>query len=484
MISVLLSVLLGTDTSSFLSFEFLETNLHPIIYTLLIAALIYLVFQQSYKPSATSPVTLTQAEKQMIIDHWKPKPLVAPEVRPLHQLDVDTIPVIDEHLGKIVKIAGSDYLNFSSYNFLGFGQSPLIKESAVSAIRRYGCGACGPRGFYGTLDVHLECEATSSQFIGTQNSILYSSGFACIASAIPAFALRGDFIVSDKGVKHAIQIGNYLSRSRVSYFEHNDMKHCEELMKKVYDDEVKRGTDKKNRRFLVFETLYQNHGSIAPLDKLFALAKKYKFRLIVDESCAVGVLGANGRGAIEHFGLDPKDFEIICFDLGYSLASIGGICTGRSSVVSFQRLNGLGYCFSAANPPYLVAAATTGLNEISKNPALIKTLQKNAAQARSFLTENLPPSTLAVTGDLNSPIIPITLSAEKATGDRFQDNVTLQKIVDAAFAQGILLSRAKFDDSQSFLPAPFINFCVSAEHTEEDISRAVKAITTAAKEIL
>lgn len=151
-------------------------------------------------------------------------------------------------------------------------------------------------------------------------------------------------MTSDSSVKHSIQTGMYLSRSKVQFFRHNDANHAKELMAAAKALEDKKGSSLQNRRFLIFETLYQNSGDVAPTKELVALAKQYKFRLVVDESSAVGVLGKTGRGGLEEAGVPISDVEIVLIDLGLSLSSVGGICTGRKSIVQFQVCHLLALC--------------------------------------------------------------------------------------------------------------------------------------------
>jgi len=460
-------------------------GVHTILYGLMVITIIYLFMKRSYKPIAQEPVVLSPNEKREILSHWKPVPLVPP-MKDLHKLNIETIPVIErnENQGTVAVINGKSYHNFSSYNFLGFAQNETVIDKAEATLSKYGCGACGPRGFYGTLDVHLEFEKKAAEFWKVEDCILYSSGFACTASVIPAFAIRNDIILCDEGAKHSIQIGNGLARSRVTYFRHNDMKHVEELMKKSKENEERLGFHLMHRRFVIVETLYQNYGDVTPLPELIQLAKKYQFRIVIDESCAVGVLGATGKGAMEHFGINLNEVDIMICDLGFSLASIGGISFGKKHVVDFQRLNGLGYCFSAANPPYLVAASTETFRLLDKDSSSVNVLRENVASVRSLLSEALPAGTLNVGGCGLSPIIPLTLADAHATGDRYQDNVILQKIIDHCFEQGILLSRSKYTEEQLNLPKPSINFLVMAHHTPEQLQAVARALGEGTAQVL
>jgi serine palmitoyltransferase len=183
--------------------------------------------------------------------------------------------------------------------------------------------------------VHLDLEAKIAQFMGTPDSILYSYGLATVSSVIPAFCKRGDLILADEGVNWGIQNGLFLSRSTVRYFKHNDMASLEALLEDVRQED-RRKKKVLNRRFIVVEAIYQNSGEMVPLDTIVRLKEKYLFRVLVDESNSIGVLGKTGRGLSEHFNIPVEKIDIITSAMGHSLASVGGFCTGSAKVVDHQ----------------------------------------------------------------------------------------------------------------------------------------------------
>ncbi|KAL9178616.1 hypothetical protein ACHAXT_001954 [Thalassiosira profunda] len=245
--------------------------------------------------------------------------------------------------------------NFATTDYLASSSSPALRSVARSALSKYGCGSCGPRGFYGTIDAHLEVEEAMSEFLGTEQAILYSDGASAATSTVAAFAKRGDLLIVDEGVSEALLVGVTLSRANVRYFRHNDVKDLRRVLERVaaQDATLKRkATDQ--RRFLVVEGLYRNWGTIAPLREIVKLKEEFHYRLILDDSHGIGTLGANGRGSLEHHGLKPMvHCEILTFSLENALGSVGGMTVGSEEVVDHQRLSGAGYCFSASAPPFL-----------------------------------------------------------------------------------------------------------------------------------
>uniref|UniRef100_A0A915CNX1 Serine palmitoyltransferase 1 n=1 Tax=Ditylenchus dipsaci TaxID=166011 RepID=A0A915CNX1_9BILA len=242
---------------------------------------------------------LTEEEKDEIIANWQPEPLV-PELPDDMEQEPNSVfnsRFVDGKMGKIVTIDGKEYLNLATSNFLGFVGDKRIEEVAKQTIFKYGVGSCGPRGFYGTVDVHLDLEKELAEYLGCEEAVLYSYGFATIASAIPAYAKRGDIIYADKGVNFAIQKGMQASRSKVEWFEHNDLSDLERLLKAQAEKDKK---DPKKaatiRRFIVVEGLYSKTANLCPLPGLMELKWKYKIRVFMDESLSFGVIGKTGKG--------------------------------------------------------------------------------------------------------------------------------------------------------------------------------------------
>nr|CDQ03697.1 BMA-SPTL-1, isoform e [Brugia malayi] len=236
---------------------------------------------------------LTEQQKERIIAEWKPEPLV-PEI-PTEHSALETH-YFDGKVSKFVIYDGKEYLNLATTNFLGLIGDKTVEEVAKEAIAKYGVGSCGPRHFYGTVDVHLALEKQLADFLGCEEAVLYSYGFVTISSAIPSYAKKGDVIFVDKGVNFAIQEGLKASKSRIEWFNHNDVNDLERLlMEQAERDRKFPKLASKTRRFMVVEGLYMNSGDLCPLPELMALKWKYKVRIFIDESLSIGVIGKTGR---------------------------------------------------------------------------------------------------------------------------------------------------------------------------------------------
>ncbi|OVA20458.1 Aminotransferase [Macleaya cordata] len=443
---------------------------HYVVEALLVVVILFLLLQKSYKPPKKP---LTEREVDELCEDWVPESLIPPITEEMNYEP----PILESAAGPHTVIKGKEVVNFASANYLGLiGHEKLI-ESCTDALDKYGVGSCGPRGFYGTIDVHLDCESKIAKFLGTPDSILYSYGISTMFSAIPAFCKKGDIIVVDDGVHWGIQNGLHLSRSTIVYFKHNDMQSLESTLEKI-TRENKRAS--KMRRYIVVEALYQNSGKLAPLDVIIRLKEKYRFRVLLDESNSFGVLGESGRGLTEHFGVPVGKIDIITAAMGNALATCGGFCTGSVRVVDHQRLSSSGYVFSASLPPYLATAANTAIDLLEENPVLITKLRKNVALLWRGLAE-IPG--LSIASDPLSPLVYLKL--KNSTGSFKKDSQLLQDIADHALNKdSVLVVASKRSTLDKCGLAAGIRLFVSAAHSESDLLKAAESLKRASELLL
>lgn len=435
---------------------------HLFIEVLLLVVILFLLSQKSYKPPKRP---LTDKEIDELCDEWVPEALI-PSLNQEMQYEP---PVLESAAGPHTIINGKEVVNFASANYLGLIGHQRLLDSCSSSLEKYGVGSCGPRGFYGTIDVHLDCEARIAKFLGTPDSILYSFGLSTMFSAIPAFSKKGDIIVADEGVHWGIQNGLFLSRSTVVYFKHNDMNSLRETLEKIT---YKNKRAKKLRRYIVVEAIYQNSGQIAPLDEIIKLKEKYRFRVLLDESNSFGVLGSSGRGLTEHYGVPAEKLDLITAAMGHALATEGGFCTGSARVIDHQRLSSSGYVFSASLPPYLASAAITAIDVLEENPDLLTKLRNNIAVLWQGLSK-IQGFTIA--SHPESPIVYLRL--EKSTGSLQDDLRLLENIAERVLKEDsvfVVASRRSTLD-KCRLPVG-IRLFVSAGHSESDLHKASESL--------
>ncbi|XP_031257047.1 long chain base biosynthesis protein 1 [Pistacia vera] len=435
---------------------------HLFVELLLLVVILFLLSQKSYKPPKRP---LTKKEIDELCDEWVPESLIPPITEEMQYEP----PVLESAAGPHTIINGKEVVNFASANYLGFIGHEKLLESCTSALEKYGVGSCGPRGFYGTIDVHLDCEARIARFLGTPDSILYSYGLSTMFSAIPCFCKKGDVIVVDEGVHWGIQNGLYLSRSTIVYFKHNDMESLQKTLERV-TAENKRA--EKLRRYIVVEAVYQNSGQIAPLDEIIRLKEEYRFRVVLDESNSFGVLGSSGRGLTEYHGVPIEKIDIITAAMGHALASEGGFCTGSTRVVDHQRLSSSGYVFSASLPPYLASAAITAIDILEENPNLITKLKENIAVLWKGLSDIRG---ITIASNPESPIVFLRL--EKSTGSQKNDLLLLEDIADRALKEDSIFVVASKRSTLDKCRLPVgIRLFVSATHSESDLMQASESL--------
>jgi serine palmitoyltransferase len=401
-------------------------------------------------------------------------------------------------------------LNFATFDFLGMGGGGSgndddyhqeFKHAAERALDKYGCGSCGPRGFYGTIDAHLQLERVFADFLQTDGAILYSDGASTCSSTIAAFAKRGDLLICDAALYEPLKTGIALSRAHVKTFAHNDMKDLRRVLEKVRANDAKVGRKPNaQRRFIVVEGLYKNTGSIVPLDQVVALKHEFSYRLILDESHSFGALGKTGRGVVELYNQRlMQDVEITTIGLETSMGSIGGITVGTDEVVDHQRLSGSGYCFSASSPPFTAMCAVQALQLLQTRPEILQQLQDNRVYLHYKLTELCHgplEDVLQVTSHEESPIVFLKVADIPETRE-LDELVFLREVVRESLLRGVAFcvttasssstttSTVSTAEGSATAPAPTtkadsspgIRITVSAAQTHQDIDQALTVLS-------
>ncbi|KAK9497602.1 hypothetical protein O3M35_004299 [Rhynocoris fuscipes] len=455
------------DTCYFTIHE-VTVKYHIYVQILLAILVLYIIFKKSDK----SYGKLTTEAQKKAMEAWNPLPLVENCPKMLHT------DIVDKKIGKYIFVNNIKCLHAGSFNFLGLLENKLAEELAVRAVKKYGIGSCGPRGFYGTVDVHLHLEEELARFMGVQDAIVYSYGFSTIASAIPAYAKRLDVIFADESVNFSIQKGLDASRSKVVYFEHNNVQHLEELLKEqALIDAKNKKKSRKVRKFLIVEGIYLKTGDVCVLPELLELKHKYKLRLFIDESISFGTLGRTGHGITEHFDIPIENVDLIMCSMENSLASIGGFCVGSTYIVEHQRLSGLGYCFSASLPPLLTVAAIINLKDINQNPFTVHKLQKNCEILDNCLNRSeLITDNFIINGDSDSPLRHLVYKYEDA--DEVLDHIVL-------FCQqeGVALVKPEYLKEDKLPRDKSIRISIMSTFTTSDIKQIVNTIERAIKNI-
>ncbi|KAI0293636.1 serine palmitoyltransferase [Multifurca ochricompacta] len=455
-------------------------------------------------------IQFSKKEIDELVDEWTPEPLGAP-LTAEEETDLASIPVVSGPNGPRPKLAntGKQVLNLASYNFTGLAGNETIKQRATETLRKYGVGSCGPPGFYGTIDLHMDLERDIADFLGAEAAILYSQAFSTVPSVISAFAKRGDIIVADRGVNFAIQKGLQISRSTIRWFDHNDLKSLEEVIQGVEKDRRKR-RGPVTRRFIITEGIFEKDGTIVDLPKLIELKHKYKYRLILDESISFGTVGRTGRGLTELYNVPATQIDLLLGSVANGLNSSGGFCAGSRVAIDHQRINGTSFVFSAAVPALLAVSASEGINILRNTPSILSTLQENIRAIRTVLDRvdyitisshpvspiihifvHSPSTTSAHTQHMlsNAPAKPSNPASpvprDALSFDIVGEERVLQDIVDEALAQGVWITRARRLRGQEVVEArPCIRLAVTTALSRKECERAAGIIKAAAVKVL
>ncbi len=298
-------------------------------------------------------------------------------------------------------------INLCANNDLGLSSHPDVIQAAHKALDDRGYGLSSVRFICGTQDIHRELEGALSQFLGTEDTILFPSCMDANAGVFEAFLEPEDVIISDRLVHASIVDGIRLCKAVTDTYKHANMKHLEQKLEEHQDKRV---------RLIVTDGVFSMDGDLAPLDEICALAEKYDAMVLVDDSHSSGFMGKTGRGTHEHFGVEGK-IDVITTTLGKALGGAAGGCvSGRREVVELCRQRARPYLFSNTMAPPLVAGALKVLEILSGSTERRDKLEENTRFWRQGLTE----AGLAIKkGD--SPIVPVMLYNAKLSQDIARD---------------------------------------------------------------
>ena len=311
---------------------------------------------------------------------------------------------IQANEGPIVQMEGRQVIMAGSNNYLGLTAHPKVKEAAEKAIIKYGTGCSGSRYLTGTLDLHIELEGRLAKFLGTEDCLLFSTGFQTAQGIIPTLVQRGEYVVSDKDNHACIVAGNMIATgmtTEIVRYKHNDMKHLEAKVSKLPADAGK---------LIVSDGVFSTSGEIVDLPALVKVAKKYNARILIDDAHATGVIGKGGRGTGSHFGLE-KDVDLTMGTFSKTFASLGGFVCGKRSVINYIKHFAPALIFSASPTPASVAAALAALDILEAEPERIKRLQSNASKMR----EGFRSMGFKIIDGHDSAIVPVIIGETEKT---------------------------------------------------------------------
>lgn len=365
--------------------------------------------------------------------------------------------IITSEQGAEIEVNGRTVLNFCANNYLGLSSHPKVIEAAHKAIDTHGYGMSSVRFICGTQDIHKELEQKISQFLGTEDTILYAACFDANGGVFEPLFNEQDAIISD-ALNHASIIdGVRLCKAQRYRYEHNNMQDLEDKL---------RETQTLRSRIIVTDGSFSMDGTIAQLDKIVALAEQYNAIIMIDECHSSGFLGKTGRGTHEYRGVMGK-IDIITGTLGKALGGAsGGFTSGRKEMIELLRQRSRPYLFSNTVAPSIVGASIAVLDMLTETTELRDKLEYNTQYFRTKMTEagfDIKP------GD--HPIVPIML----------YDAVVAQNFASKLLEQGIYVIGFFFPVVAKGLAR--IRVQLSAAHEPHHLDKAIEAFTKVGKEL-
>ncbi len=354
--------------------------------------------------------------------------------------------IVESWQGPFAVIEGRQVLVMCSNDYLGLASRTELGEAAVSAIERFGFGSGASRLVSGTSELHHELEQRIADFKGTEAALLFNTGYAANTGIISALVEEGDLILSDSLNHASIIDGCRLSRAGVLVYRHRDVDHVENLLRQNVN---------ARRKLIVSDSVFSMDGDIAPLPELAAIAEKYGALFMVDDAHATGVLGRNGRGSVEHFGLAGR-VAVQMGTLGKALGAFGAYVAGSRTLIDYLVNRSRSFIFSTALPPLVCAASMAALKIVDCEPDLRKRLWNN----RQRLVAGLQSAGIKL-GNSKTPIVPVPAG----------DSETALKLSENLFQNGIFAAAIR----PPTVPegSARIRLTVTASHTYQDIDRVV-----------
>jgi 8-amino-7-oxononanoate synthase len=311
--------------------------------------------------------------------------------------------ILTSAAGPVVEMEGRQTIMLGSNNYLGLTGDDRVKQGARDALEAYGTGVTGSRLLNGTTPLHLELERELAEWMGTEDAIVFTTGYQANVGCIGTILEPGDTVICDSGDHASILDGCRLSGARLRPFRHNRMEKLEKMLGRAAED--------GGGVLVVVDGVFSMEGDVCDLPRIVELCAAHGARLMVDEAHGAGVLGARGAGASELFGLE-SEVDLRMGTFSKSLASCGGFIAGPADVVEYLRIASRSFVFSASAVPAAVGAALAALRVVrSEGPRLFEALLSNSEYLREGLRglglRVVEPGTLPDGSIATTPVVPV-----------------------------------------------------------------------------
>jgi 8-amino-7-oxononanoate synthase len=367
--------------------------------------------------------------------------------------------VVDAEPGPIALMEGKERITLGSNNYLGLTTDSRVKAAAQAALDHYGTGLTGSRFMNGTTPLHLELERELADWMGSEDALVFTTGYQANVGAIGALLDPGDTVICDSGDHASILDAVSLSRARVRPFRHNRLDKLETMLSRAESD--------GGGVLVVVDGLFSMEGDLSPLPDVVALCREHGARLMVDEAHGVGVLGERGAGACELFGCEDE-IDLRMGTFSKALASCGGFIAGPHDVIDFLRVQSRAFMFTASAVPAATGAALGALRIIRSDEGA--EMRARVLDNARYLHEGLgalgyevmEPNRLPDGSDLITPIVPVRV------GDDWKAVLLWKALYDA----GVYVNVAIYPAVQR--GGALLRTSVMATHEREHLDRALE----------
>ncbi|HEV3198492.1 MAG TPA: glycine C-acetyltransferase [Bryobacteraceae bacterium] len=352
---------------------------------------------------------------------------------------------------------GKEVINLASNNYLGLTTHPKLREAAIQAVRKFGVGSGAVRTISGTMSLHIELEERIAQFKNVEASVVFQSGFAANAGTVSAILTPEDHIISDELNHASIIDGCRLSRAKIHVFPHKDVPAAEKILAEL---ETAPG-----RKLLISDGVFSMDGDIGPLPGLVEAAERHAAVMMVDDAHSSGVLGRNGRGTIDHFGLHGR-VQVQVGTLSKAIGVLGGYVCGSRDLIEFLYHRARPFLFSTSHPPAVAAACLAAFDVLEQEPERIEMLWDNTRHFKQGLA-----AAGFNTGVSETPITPVFVGEAK----------TAHELSRELFREGVLATGIGFPTVPKGKAR--VRTIVSATHTKAELDRALEVFAKVGKKL-
>ena len=366
--------------------------------------------------------------------------------------------VLESEAAAESRFDGKEVVNLASNNYLGLTTHPKLREAALAAVRKYGVGSGAVRTISGTMSLHMQLEERIAAFKNVEACVVFQSGFAANAGTVSAVLTPEDHIISDELNHASIIDGCRLSKAKIHVFPHKDAAAAERILAEL--------EGVAGRKLLITDGVFSMDGDIGPLPGLVEAAERHGAIMMIDDAHSSGVLGRNGRGTVDHFGLHGR-VHIQVGTLSKAIGVLGGYVCGSRDLIDFLYHRARPFLFSTSHPPAVAAACLAAFDVLEEEPERIEKLWENTRYwKQALVAEGFD------TGMSETPITPVMVG----------DAARAHQLSRALFERGVLATGIGFPTVAK--DKARVRTIVAATHTKAQLDRAIEAFRAAGREVL